>query len=70
MVCSEVSIQSSWTLIDVSTKDIILTHTYSVQAALTRRLPGGERAIPRSVPGHPEIALGKSSALATPVVVA
>jgi hypothetical protein len=29
----------SWTLPDVSTKDIILTHTYSVQTAVTRRLP-------------------------------
>ena len=28
----------SWTLPDVSTKDIILTHTYSVQTAVTRRL--------------------------------
>jgi len=28
----------SWTLPDVSTKDIILTHTYSVQTAVARRL--------------------------------
>src|SRR6266478_5686392 len=28
----------SWTLPEVSTKDIILTHTYSVQTAVARRL--------------------------------
>jgi hypothetical protein len=35
MVCSEVSIYSSWTLIDVPTKDIVPNHTHSVQTVLT-----------------------------------
>jgi hypothetical protein len=34
-VCSEVSIHSSRTLIDVHTKDIMLTDDYSVQTTVT-----------------------------------
>src|SRR3989442_130757 len=34
----------SWTLPDVSTKDIILTHTYSVQTAEEKKRDGGDQS--------------------------